>query len=99
MKPKLSNETFLSPAHRGNLNIELERRSQTAAKRKRLQIQHFRYHRKLSTAGREAAKFILSLGQEWAGGKQANKNSLVKCIIQLRSVEARSTFELDGLSS
>ena len=69
MKLKLSNETFLSPTHRGNLNVELERRSQTAAKRKRLQIQHFRYHRKLSTAGRKAAKFILSLGQEWARRK------------------------------
>lgn len=69
MKLKLSNETFLSPAHRGNLNVELEGRSQTAAKRKRLQIQHFRYHRKLSTAGRKAAKFMLSLGQEWARRK------------------------------
>lgn len=73
MKPKLSNETFLSSAHRGNLNVELEWRSQTAAKRKRLQIQHFRYHRKLSTAGRKAAKFILSLGQEWARRKTSKQ--------------------------
>lgn len=76
MKLKLLSETFLSPAHRGNLNVELERRSQTSAKRKRLQIQHFRYHRKLSTAGRKAAKFILSLGQELARRKTNRQQKL-----------------------